>query len=218
MFTSRMTIVLEVGCFLELPVLSTNTLIVYFILCWPTGYHEPCCSGKRRQASNCSRSMGPPGSADHGHGSKCFGTCCSRRCLLSYTPNLIIFYTQPRRFLHWLPPPPAYQEYLKLFDGYIDFLNLDVEKYLSSMTHTTAEVEGDDDDDEGEGLGVPTVDLAALRVVLTKHQVRTGEYDVVFWRTACTLHGCLACQFCPQSLIAPGLFGKHQTNPRGNLQ
>lgn len=65
------------------------------------------------------------------------------------------------------------------------------------MMHTTAEVEGDDDDDEGEGLGVPTVDLAALRVVLTKHQVKTGGYDVVFWRTVCTLLGCLACQFRP---------------------
>lgn len=68
------------------------------------------------------------------------------------------------------------QEYLKLFEGYIDFLNLDVEAYLASMTHTTAAAGGgDDDDDDDGGLGVATVNLAALRAVLAKHQVRVAS-------------------------------------------
>ena len=41
------------------------------------------------------------------------------------------------------------------------------------MTHTSAAGGGggDDDDDDDGGLGVATVNLAALKAVLTKHQV-----------------------------------------------
>lgn len=65
------------------------------------------------------------------------------------------------------------QEYLALFERYIDFVNLDVEAYLASMTHTSdaSGGGGDDEDDDDEGLGVATVNLAALKAVLTKHQV-----------------------------------------------
>lgn len=67
-----------------------------------------------------------------------------------------------------------------MFECYIDFLNLDVEQYLASMTHSgvAGGVGGngggggdEDDDDEDGGLGVATVDLAALRAVLLKHRV-----------------------------------------------
>lgn len=80
-----------------------------------------------------------------------------------------------------IPPQttPTPQEYLTLFERYIDFLNLDVEVYLASMTHTSGGDGGggggdDDDDDEDGGLGVATVNLAALKTVLTKHQVPEG--------------------------------------------
>lgn len=67
------------------------------------------------------------------------------------------------------------QEYLKRFDRYIDFLNLDVERYMASMTHTGPAAGGDNDDDDNDGeggLGLPSVDIAALRSVLQKHRVR----------------------------------------------
>ncbi|CBJ31041.1 dynein heavy chain [Ectocarpus siliculosus] len=68
------------------------------------------------------------------------------------------------------------RDYLKLFDRYVDFLNLDVEAYMASMTHTSNDGGGGDgDDDEEEGLGVATVNLAALRAVLTKHQTAETE-------------------------------------------
>lgn len=52
---------------------------------------------------------------------------------------------------------------------------MDVDKYMSSMTHALpATAEDDDDAEDGGGLGLPTVDLAALRAVLLKHQVRQG--------------------------------------------
>ncbi|CAM9230557.1 unnamed protein product, partial [Ectocarpus fasciculatus] len=68
------------------------------------------------------------------------------------------------------------RDYLKLFDRYVDFLNLDVEAYMASMTHTSKDGGGGgDDDDDEEGLGVATVNLAALRAVLTKHQTAETE-------------------------------------------
>lgn len=78
------------------------------------------------------------------------------------------------------------QEYLKLFEGYIDFLNLDVEAYLASMTHTTAATGGgDDDDDDDGGLGVATVNLAALKAVLAKHQVRAASQPGLLSPSSC---------------------------------
>lgn len=58
---------------------------------------------------------------------------------------------------------------MRLFETYIDFMNLDEELYLSSMTHVVPPAE--DASDEGEGLGVATVDLGDLREVLAKHRV-----------------------------------------------
>lgn len=79
---------------------------------------------------------------------------------------------------HMKPPcshESSSQDYLKLFDRYVDFLNLDVEACMASMTHrSNGGGGGDGDDDDEEGLGVAPVNLAALRAVLTKHQVSYG--------------------------------------------
>lgn len=90
-------------------------------------------------------------------------------------PSPSLFPVPKKRYY---PQTTTPQEYLALFERYIDFLNLDVEVYLASMTHTSDDGGGggDDDDDEDGGLGVATVNLAALKVVLTKHQVTVRAF------------------------------------------
>jgi dynein heavy chain len=68
-------------------------------------------------------------------------------------------------------------EYRRTFDGYIEFLNLDLDAYLaevSSKINQPAEDAEEDDDEEGSEP-LPNVDLKELRAKITEHRKRQQE-------------------------------------------
>jgi dynein heavy chain len=69
-------------------------------------------------------------------------------------------------------------EYRQTFDSYIEFLNLDLDAYLTEVSAKVNKPPEDADDDEEEGAEpLPNVDLKELRAKISEH--RTGQQDVM---------------------------------------
>ena len=103
-------------------------------------------------------------------------------------------------------------EYLTKFDKYSDFLNLDVETYLSGLKHAQSDEsddEGGGDDDDGNDDSVAEgssklvkVNLDSLREVLSKHV--TEKKDVL--------------ASIPETPLLAGLFNISTQNMRGMIR